>query len=230
MKAIILAAGQGTRLKPLTDSMPKVMVTVGGKPLLEHNLEKLAPYVDEFIIVIKYKKETIVEYFGNSFENIPIRYHEQGEEKWTGAAIRWIKADWDIVIAYADAIIAKEDIDRVMQCEDFAVLVKKVPNPEKYGIFTLDENRYITSLIEKPQTYIGNTANFSFFKVQSDILEMVEKVELSPRGEIEITDAIRMFFAKYPMRWIHIEHDIIDVTTVEDLEKANTLWNKKHGK
>jgi UDP-N-acetylglucosamine diphosphorylase / glucose-1-phosphate thymidylyltransferase / UDP-N-acetylgalactosamine diphosphorylase / glucosamine-1-phosphate N-acetyltransferase / galactosamine-1-phosphate N-acetyltransferase len=61
--------------------MPKVMVTVGGKPLLEHNLEKLSPYVDEFIIVIKYKKETIVEYFGNSYQGIPIHYHEQGEEK-----------------------------------------------------------------------------------------------------------------------------------------------------
>jgi dTDP-glucose pyrophosphorylase len=87
-----------------------------------------------------------------------------------------------------------------MQCEDFAVLVKDVPNPEKYGIFTLDKDGYITSLIEKPQSFVGNTANFSFFKVQSDILQMVEKVELSPRGEIEITDAIRMFFAKNPMR------------------------------
>jgi len=63
MKAIILAAGKGTRLEPLTLETPKAMVEVYGKPLLAHNMDKLLPYVDEFIIVVKYKQEIIRTYF-----------------------------------------------------------------------------------------------------------------------------------------------------------------------
>jgi len=63
MKAIILAAGEGTRLRPLTHDIPKAMVLLGGKPLMEYNMERLIPYVSEFIIVVQYKKEAIIKYF-----------------------------------------------------------------------------------------------------------------------------------------------------------------------
>ena len=63
MKAIILAAGEGTRLRPLTLETPKAMVEIFGKPLLAHNMDKLLNYVDEFILVVKYKQEKVRQYF-----------------------------------------------------------------------------------------------------------------------------------------------------------------------
>lgn len=234
MKAIILAAGEWTRLRPLTYSMPKAMVTVWGKTLLEHNLDRLISSVDEFIIVIKYKKEAIVEHLGNEYHWIKITYHVQWDEKGTWAAVKGIETTWDVVIAYADAIISQQDVDNVMRCPYFAVLVKEVSNPEKYGIFKIDKDGFALQIIEKPKEYVGNLANFSFFKVNSSILEIVKHIPLSPRGEIEITDAINEFVKTNKMKCIHLEKDLIDITSLQDLEKANKeylpvpkLWEAK---
>lgn len=222
MKAIILAAGEWTRLRPLTYQMPKAMVEVWGKSLLEHNMERLLWYVDEFIIVVKYKKEKVEEKIWNTYKWIPVQYHIQNEEKWTWAAIKWIRIKGDIIIAYADAIISQIDVDNVINAKGFAVLGKKVQNPEKYGIFKIEDG-YITEIIEKPKEYIGNMANFWFFKVNDSVLDIVERVQLSPRGEIEITDAINMFVKDEKMQCIELQNDIIDITSLEDLEQANKI-------
>lgn len=233
MKAIILAAWKGTRLEPITLETPKAMVKVHGRTLLEHNMDTLLPYVDEFIIVVKYKKEVITEYFGDEYKGIKVSYHEQWEEKWTGAAIKWIKASGDLIIAYADAIISYMDVKNVMQADDYAVLVKEVENPEKYGIFESDQDGYAVKIVEKPQQYIGNLANFSFFKVNDSILEYVKQIGLSPRSEIELTDAINIFVQKEKLKLIHLERNVLDITSVVDLEAANKLdkpelWTTKY--
>ncbi len=233
MKAIILAAGKWTRLQPLTLEIPKAMVQVFWKSLLQYNMERLLPYVNEFIIVVKYKKEVIKNHFWNQFKWIPVRYHEQWEESGTWAAVKWIQMAGDIVIAYADAIFSQKDIDSVMQETWYSVLAKKVENPEKYGIFRLDEAWYIEEVIEKPQSYIWNLANFWFFKVNDSLLGYVEQVKASPRWEIEITDAINKFVENNKMKPIILQEDFIDITSVEDLQKANILtkpelWETKY--
>jgi len=233
MKAIILAAGKWTRLLPITENIPKAMVEVHSKPIIEYNMERLIPYVNEFIIIVKYKKEAITEYFWNEYKWIKISYHEQGHEKGTGAAIKWIDIKWGLVIAYADAIISQEDIDNTMREPGNTVFVKEVPNPEKYGIFETDEEDFVVQVVEKPQKYIGNLANFGFFKINDSIFNYIEKIELSPRWELEITDAINLFVKDHKLKVMHLKHDIIDVTTPEDLERVNTLqkpelWNTRH--
>lgn len=223
MKAIILAAGKGTRLQPITLETPKAMVEVFWKPLLQHNMERLLPYVEEFIIVVKYKKEKIIKYFGDEFQWKKVTYHEQGDEKWTGAAVRWINTTWNLVIAYADAIFSQQDIDAVMKEESFSVLVKKVDNPEKYGIFKIDSEGFALEVIEKPKENIWNLANFSFLKIDDSILKYVEEIELSPRWEIELTDAINLFIRKNKLKPVILQNDFLDITSVEDLENANKL-------
>jgi len=227
MKAIILAAGKWTRLEPITLETPKAMVEVFWKSLLQYNMEKLLPYVDEFIIVVKYKKEIIMDFFWDSFEWKKISYHEQGEQKWTWAAVLGIEAQWDIVIAYADAIFSQSDIDNVMQHNGYAVLAKKVHNPEKYWIFKLDAQGYILEVVEKPQEYIWDIANFSFFKVNHSLLEFVKHIRLSPRWELEITDAINMFVKENKMKAIILKNDFLDITSMQDLKAANTLVKPK---
>jgi len=223
MKAIILAAGKWTRLEPITLETPKAMVEVYGKTLLQYNMERLLPYVDEFIIVVKYKKEIIMDFFWESFEWKKVSYHEQGEQKWTWAAVLGIEAQWDIVIAYADAIFSQTDIDNVMQHDGYAVLAKKVHNPEKYWIFKLDTQGYILEVVEKPQKYIWDIANFSFFKANHSLLEFVKLIDLSPRWELEITDAVNLFVKENKMKAIILQNEFLDITSVADLEAANTL-------
>ena len=227
MKAIILAAGKWTRLMPITENIPKAMVRVHGKPLIEYNMERLLPYVEEFIIVVKYKKEAIIKYFWNSYKWTKITYHEQWEEKGTGAAIDWINLKWEVVIVYADAIISEEDISSIMNESHHAVFVKEVPNPEKYGIFESDEKDFAIQVIEKPQKYIGNLANFWCFKINDSIFRYINEIELSPRWELEITDAINLFIKDHKLKLVRLKQDIIDITTPEDLKRVNILKKPK---
>ena len=233
MKAIILAAGEGTRLKPLTLETPKAMVEVFGKPLLAHNMDKLLAYVDEFILVVKYKQEKVREYFGENYKWTPISYHTQGEKKGTGGAVQGIKISGDCFILASDTLFHDSDIAKLAQYSGYGVLAKRVKNPEKYGVFKTDQNGNIQSVVEKPQEYIWNLSNLFFFKVHSQLLNFSENLEISPRGEYEITDALNVFVQQFPTPVFEIEKEYIDITSLEDLNQANNftlpkLWKTKY--
>ena len=223
MKAIILAAGKGTRLRPLTLEIPKSMVEVYGKSLLEHNMEKLVRYVDEFIIVVKYKQEVIKDYFWDTYQWVPISYHEQGEKVGTAGALEWIHIKWDCLILASDTIYRQEDIDRLISHNWYVFLVQEVENPEKYGIMEVNESGNITLMTEKPEQYIWNLASLFYLKVNSEMLSLAGQVWISERWEYELTWAINNFVTKFPVHALKIKHHFIDITSIEDLERANTL-------
>ncbi len=221
MKAIILAAGKGTRLKPITDTIPKVMVEVNGKPLLEYNLEHLLPYVDEFIIVVKYKQETIRAYFGNGYKNIPIRYHEQGKENGTWSALWGIEIEWDCFIVTSDQIFNQKDVDLLARSPYYGALAKRVSHPEKYGIFLTDDSGQIRDIIEKPKKYIGNLASLLYFKVNADVLLDARTIAISERGEYELLDPISNFGKNHPFFVFPLGYPFLDITSIDDLNGAN---------
>lgn len=221
MKAIILAAGKGTRLKPITDTIPKVMVEVAWKPLLEYNMEHLHPYVDGFILVVKYKQEVIREYFGSHFHGIPITYHEQGEKSGTGGAIDGIDIKWDCFIVTSDQIFNQKDIDMLANSIWYGALAKAVANPEKYGIFKLDNEWNMIDIVEKPQEYIGNLASVLYFKVNSEVLQDAKDIKISARGEYELIMPIQNFAKNHALKIHKLQYPFLDITSVEDLERAN---------
>ncbi len=221
MKAIILAAWKWTRLRPITDSVPKVMVEIANKPLLEYNLEYLAPYVDELIIVVKYKQEVIKQYFWSSFQWIPIRYHEQREVSGTGAALWWIEITGDCFIVTSDQLFNKKDIDILAQSPHYGALAKKVHNPEKYGIFRTSSDWNIIEIMEKPKSYIGNLASLLYFKVNSEVLDDAKNIEISERGEYELLTPINNFWKNHIFTVFPLQYPFLDITSVEDLENAN---------
>lgn len=224
MKAIILAAGKGTRLEPITLQTPKAMVKVYGKPLLAHNMDKLLPYVEQFIIVVRYKQEIIREYFWSEYKWIPVQYHEQGDKKGTWGALIGIEmVNSDCYILASDTIFHQKDIDKLAMSKWYGVLGQRVENPEKYGIFFTDENSVLKKVVEKPKEYTWNLASLFYFKLSSEIIQMCNSITPSPRGEYELTDALNTFSEKNKVQVLEIEHDFIDITSVKDLELANIL-------
>ncbi|MDD2870537.1 MAG: sugar phosphate nucleotidyltransferase [Candidatus Gracilibacteria bacterium] len=230
MKAIILAAGEGTRLRPLTNTIPKPLIKICGKTILEHNLEIMYKYLDEIIIIVKYKKEKIQEHLGNNYKGVKIVYKEQGEDKGTGAAIRGLQSDTDVIIINGDTIFDKKDVEKLINYAGFGVLIKKVNDPEKYGIFKLDYRGYIKEIIEKPKEYVGNLANLGMYKFDAKIIEFAENIRISARGEYEITDAINDFAKLFPFVPFEIQGEFIDVGYPWDILTSNAHLLKELSK
>ncbi len=124
MQAIILAAGRGTRMAPLTDTIPKPMLAVLGRNLIEWKLEALPPGITNIILIVGYRKEAIEDYFGSSWKDIPIVYVEQTDLDGTGGAVALCKeyvSDKALVLM-GDDIYNKDDLER-LACHKYAILV-----------------------------------------------------------------------------------------------------------
>lgn len=226
MKAIILAAGEWSRLRPLTNTTPKPIIKIFWKTIIEHNLEHIYKYVSEIIIIVKYKQEEIKKAIWDEYEWVKVTYIEQNDEKWTWAAIRWIKLEKDVLIMNWDSIFWKEDLKKICKLDGYWALAKKVDEPEKYGIFELDEKNIIKKVVEKPKEFVWDLANVWVYKFSPEIFEIAEKIELSERWEYEITDAINIFAEKEKFQAIKLEEDFIDVWYPWDILDANSFFLK----
>ncbi len=232
MKAIILAAWKWTRLRPLTNTIPKPLIKIFGKSILEHNIKSIYKHVTEIIIVVKYKADLIKESLWDNYKWVKITYHEQVKEKWTAAAIRWIKSDIDVLVMNWDSIFDKDDLEKLLKHPWYWVLVKKVKDPSKYWIFELDIEKNVKNIVEKPKKDIWNLANLWVYKFDPQILEIVNDIPLSSRWEYEITDAINEFVKTFPLKPFKIEGEFIDVWYAPDILTANShfLNNLKKSK
>lgn len=221
MKAIILAAGEGSRLRPLTETTPKPLTKILWKPLICYSFDLLKEHVNEFIVVVQYKKELFYTELWDAYEGVKISYHEQGSEKWTGGAVKGIQVNnnEDYLIIAGDQIFFQKDINTIMQHNGYAALAKHVDTPEKYGIFETDENWVLKNIVEKPTEHIWNLANISFYKVPGEIFPVIDTLELSKRWEIEITDAVSYLTQKHSIQVF--QADFIDIGYAWNLLDAN---------
>lgn len=227
MKAIILAAWVWTRLKPLTNTIPKPMINIFGKPILVHNLETIYKFVDEIIIIVKYKKEIIIENIWNNFSWTKVTYIEQWYFPGTWWALRWLDIKDDVIILYWDSILDKNDLQKVITSPNYAWLVKEVETPEKYWIYKEDSNGFATEIIEKPTEFVWNLANLWGFKFSKEIFEHINNIWLSPRWEYELTDAINLFLKNNKFELIKISWEFIDVWYPWDILTANKYFLDK---
>lgn len=226
MKAIILAAWKGTRLRPLTNTIPKPIIKIFWKSIIEHNLESIYKYILEITIVVKYKKELIEKKLWNNYKWVPITYHYQNDEKWTWAAIRWIDTWLDVLILNWDSIFDKKDLKKIIDYKWYATLVKKVIQPEKYWIFKVDSDNNVREIVEKPEIFIWDLANLWVYKFNSKIIDLANSIPLSSRWEYEITDAINEFVRFHPLKAIIGKKDFIDVWFPWDVISANNYFLK----
>ena len=201
MKAVILAAGKGTRMRPLTNDTPKPLLPVADKSIIEHNIDLIEDEVDEIIIVAGY----MIEEFEKKFEgreNIVIV--EQEEALGTSHAALQAKEfiDSKTVIMNGDDIYGEKALEALEK--DSAVLASRVDDPEKFGVFELKDGK-ITGMIEKPNNPPSDLVNIGFYVVQPEFFDLLENVEKSERGEYEITDAINEYLKTHKVDFVEAD-------------------------
>jgi len=239
MKAVVLAAGEGTRLRPLTEDKPKGMVEVAGKPILTHCFEQLAELgADELLVVVGYMKETIIEHYGDDFEGIPITYAHQREQSGLAHALLTVEEYIDeafmlmlgdnIFQANLQDVINRQHEDRA----DAAFLVEEVPWEEasRYGV--CDTNKYgeIVEVVEKPEDPPSNLVMTGFYTFTPAIFHACHLVQPSNRGEYEISDAVDLLLQSgRTIDAIRMDGWRIDVGYPEDRDKAEQFLQGEDG-
>jgi len=239
MKAVLLAAGEGVRLLPLTATRPKHLIKVGGKPILEHCLDALkANGITEAIVITHYMGEAIQAYFGNGEGfGLKLKYAEQEEVKGTGNAAKFAQPyiDGDFLLVYGDLLFSPEAIKKVLEIYhsdqmEAVMAVVPVESPESYGIVEFDEKRHIKRIIEKPKRDYAptNLANAGVYILKKNIFRTLGKLGKSSRGEEELIDAITMLAeeGKTIMPAEISKGDWFDIGRPWDLLEAN-VWALK---
>lgn len=190
MQAIILAAGKGTRMLPLSCKRPKHLLTVANKSVIEHNLDQLIGIVDEAIIVIGYQGEQIREHLGDNHKGMALKYAVQAEQLGTGHALLCAAphVTGRFVILPCDDMFSRADILRCV-AHRYCALAKQVENPAQFGVFVVEGKR-IADIEEKPQAPKSDLANTGLWVMDTKLIDAMRSVPKSVRGEYEITDAL----------------------------------------
>jgi glucose-1-phosphate thymidylyltransferase len=233
MKAVVLAAGKGTRLRPLTDDKPKALVEVDGRPILSHCFDELVDLDAEgFVVVVGYRKDDIIEYYGDEYEGVPITYAEQ--ERQLGLADALLCAEEDVeddfMLMLGDNVFDANLDDVVRRHQesraDAAFLMEEVPWEEasRYGV--CDTNKYgeITEVVEKPDDPPSNLVMTGFYTFTPAIFDACRLVQPSDRGEYEISEAIDLLIQSgRTIDALRLDGWRVDVGYPEDRERAEAL-------
>jgi len=206
MKAVLLAAGEGVRLQPITATRPKHLIKVGGKSILEHCLEALkASEITEVIIVTHYMGDAIRQYFGDGEKlGLKITYVEQEVMRGTGNAASVVEpyVDGDFVLVYGDLLFAPDGIKNLIHLYETekpiaAMAVVPVEKPKSYGIVELENEKEVKRIIEKPapNEAPSNLANAGLYVFSKEIFNKIRQTKASIRSEWELTDALSLLIA-----------------------------------
>ena len=191
-KAVILAAGEGSRLRPFTEDTPKVMLPIANKPILEYVIEALAENnIRNIILVVGYKKESIMSYFGDGNKwNVEINYVFQEKQIGTAHALLQAKkyVDDEFLVLPGDNIVGKECIAKLVREKENALIVEESELPSKYGVVKISDG-YISQFEEKPVVAETNIISTGIYKFKPDIIDLVQ--QFVNEGKNNLTDVIQ---------------------------------------
>lgn len=221
MQAVILAAGLGTRMKEFTKDNTKVMLSVKNKPILAYKIENLPDEIDEVVMIVGYKKEQIIDYFGDNYKGRKIRYVVQEKLDGTGGAIRLVKdiVQDNFLVVCGDDLYGREDIKKIIK-EKLAVLAYEVDDPERFGILKTDAEGNLVEIIEKPEKFVGRLANTGAYVFSKKIFDY--DMPLTTKGEYYLTDALTGLAKDYPVKVVRAGI-WQSIGKPEDLEKAEKI-------
>jgi NDP-sugar pyrophosphorylase family protein len=224
MQCVILAAGKGTRLRPLTENTPKQLVEVNGKPLLDYIVEALPTAVDEIIMVTGYLEEQIKAHCGDEYYGRKVTYITQPEPKGTGHAL-WLCKDLikgRFLFLFGDDIHGKEDLARVASFSR-GMLALTTETPERFGIVVRHPDGTLAEFVEKPEHAPSNLASTGVFVFDERIFDFEPTVKMN--GEFYHTDMVREYAKKYPIAVVE-QNLWIPIGYPDDIAKAEALLGK----
>jgi UDP-N-acetylglucosamine diphosphorylase/glucosamine-1-phosphate N-acetyltransferase len=232
MKAIILAAGEGLRCRPLTLTRSKVMLPVANRPILEHVINSLEKNgINEIILVIGYEKERIMDYFQDGLNfGVKISYVEQKAQLGTAHAIEQAKnligpEDSEFLVLNGDNLVEPKTIaDLLKNYEgDASLLTVRMEDTAGYGV-VLKEKKRVTQILEKRPGDISRIVNTGIYIFTPQVFETIEKTPISENGEYAITDTLQIMIDEgKTVTAVPTESKWLDAIHAWDLLKANAI-------
>ncbi len=232
MKAVVLAAGEGTRLRPFTTSRPKGMIPVGNRPILEYIVEALVQNgVKDIIMVVGYREDTILSHFENGRRfGARIEYVEQEKQLGTSHALalasKLLSNEGFLVVSGDNLIDSRLIGDLLEKREGTSMVVTQSEIPSKYGVVMLDKGK-VASIVEKPESRVGNIINTGVYYFESKILQHFQDRE--PSVELGITQTLSPIAKEVGITPIKTTGKWIDAVYPWDLLRVNSVALEFHG-
>jgi UDP-N-acetylglucosamine diphosphorylase/glucosamine-1-phosphate N-acetyltransferase len=224
LKAVILAAGEGNRMRPLTSNRPKVMLPIANKPILEHLLiEVRSAGIGDFIFVVGYCDEQVRSYFGRGEKwGVNIAYSEQRKQLGTADAIRMVEGmvEGNFLVINGDVVVRHGDIKKLLKNIHNTMSVIEVKDPRGLGMVELSGTR-VANIYEKTEQPPTLMANAGLYLFTPEVFDAISRTEKSPRGEYEITDSLKILMAKKSGLCFHKLRSWLDLSYPWDLLAAN---------
>lgn len=239
-KVLISAAGRGTRMLDLSKDKPKHLIEANGKPFLYyllHNLKEAG--FEDIVMVVGYKKE-FMESFLKEYPEFKIKLVNQfdilGEDQYGTACplecVKDILQGESFLAVYGDNLYSVEDLRRFNIDDDYSY-VAGLPHkhPENYGVLAVNNDGMLERIVEKPKEPVGNLINTGLYKFTSEVFDYLDKIDLSPRGEYELTDVINLLAEQGKVKALDLKGVWLDFGKPEDVQRVedylNNHWQPK---
>ncbi|MFC2136148.1 sugar phosphate nucleotidyltransferase [Bacteroidota bacterium] len=226
-QAVVLAAGKGERMLPLTEGLPKPLIKINDKPFITYlldNLEK-AGY-EKVFLVVEYLKDKMKEYFANHSYSFDFQFIDQGEPMGTGHAVLVAKdyVEGEFAVINGDDIYPLNDLKNIPFGDNYNYIYAfKHENPKNFGVIVY-EGEFLVDLEEKPENPKSNLVNSGLYKFTPEIFDALSKIHKSKRGEYELTSAIYLLAKEKRVKVKEVEFwqpfgKLEDIPIVEKLVK-----------
>lgn len=226
MKAVILAAGEGKRMYPLTDTRPKVMLPVANKPIAEHLLVELRESgIQEILFVVGHHSEKIREHFEDGARwGVRVTYATQKRQMGTADAVRQVAwwVDGTFLLANGDILLGREDVIKMVRRSEPAMVLKPMEDTSGLGVVETLGSR-VVRIHEKEEKPPTNLVNTGIYVLPPDVFSAVNDTRLSRRGEYELTDSLQLLIDRGIPLNAHIADTWYNFTYPWDLLEANRM-------
>lgn len=223
MQCVILAAGKGSRLLPLTEQTPKQLVTVAGKPLLDHIVQALPSAVDELIIVTGYLEDQIQAHCGTSYFGKSVRYVSQPKPEGTAKALLLCKdmLAGRFLFMFGDDLHGSADLARITSYSR-GMLTYQSEHPERFGVVVRHPDGTLAEIIEKPSHPPSNLVSTGVMVLDTHIFEY--PIEVEKDGEFYLTPVVESYAKDYPMAVVE-QQFWLPIGYPEDVARAEALFD-----
>jgi glucose-1-phosphate thymidylyltransferase len=237
MKAIIPAAGAGTKLRPHTYTQPKALIPLAGKTILSIIVDQLHEAgINDFIFIIGYLGEKIQDYVKVKYPHLNCHFIQQSERHGTGHAIdlaKEIVGDDEVFIVLGDTI-AEYDVKEMLHSPYSMLGVKKVDDPRNFGVAEIEEDGFISRVVEKPAIPKSNMALVGIYKIKEtaflfNCLQKIIETDIKTNDEFNLTDALECMIQSGARFQPYKVQNWFDCGKKETLLESNATLLKKFG-